>query len=243
MICLGARRPARAGPRGRARRAAPCGARPRSGRRSPGTRSPSVLKQCGQLVTIFVTPRLVERRRRSARRLRLERVLVRPSGAPGRRCSSRAGRGSRRRARPAAAGARRRARGRPRALVEGGGAADPVEDLGRGVARLEHAHVEPVRPEARSACGLPHGFCDRSTSRSIVAASAGNRASTITRWRRRSTMWSTCSIETGHSWTQAPQVTQSQTTSSVTASGTSGRRLAAGEQPRGLPRRAGRGGP
>ena len=30
-------------------------------------------------------------------------------------------------------------------------------------------------------------------------------------------MWSTCSIETGHSWTHAPQVTQSQTTSSVTA--------------------------
>jgi hypothetical protein len=35
-------------------------------------------------------------------------------------------------------------------------------------------------------------------------------------------MWSTCSIETGHSCTQAPQVTQSQTTSSETAYGTSG---------------------
>ena len=35
-------------------------------------------------------------------------------------------------------------------------------------------------------------------------------------------MWSTCSIATGHSWTQAPQVTQSQTTSSLTAFGTSG---------------------
>ena len=35
-------------------------------------------------------------------------------------------------------------------------------------------------------------------------------------------MWSTCSIETGHSRTQAPQVTQSQTTLSVTAPGTSG---------------------
>ncbi len=35
-------------------------------------------------------------------------------------------------------------------------------------------------------------------------------------------MWSTCSIDTGHSRTQAPQVTQSQTTSSVTAVGTSG---------------------
>ena len=35
-------------------------------------------------------------------------------------------------------------------------------------------------------------------------------------------MWSTCSIDTGHSCTQAPQVTQSHTTSSVTAFGTSG---------------------
>ena len=35
-------------------------------------------------------------------------------------------------------------------------------------------------------------------------------------------MWSTCSIDTGHSRTQAPQVTQSQTTSSLTAPGTSG---------------------
>ena len=35
-------------------------------------------------------------------------------------------------------------------------------------------------------------------------------------------MWSMCSIETGHSCTQAPQVTQSHTTSSVTAFGTSG---------------------
>ena len=35
-------------------------------------------------------------------------------------------------------------------------------------------------------------------------------------------MWSTCSIATGHSWTHAPHVTQSQTTSSLTAFGTSG---------------------
>jgi hypothetical protein len=35
-------------------------------------------------------------------------------------------------------------------------------------------------------------------------------------------MWSMCSIDTGHSRTQAPQVTQSHTTSSVTAFGTSG---------------------
>ena len=34
-------------------------------------------------------------------------------------------------------------------------------------------------------------------------------------------MWSTCSIETGHAWTQAPHVTQSHTDSSGTAPGTS----------------------
>jgi len=38
-------------------------------------------------------------------------------------------------------------------------------------------------------------------------------------------MWSTCSIETGQACTQAPQVTQSQTTSSVTAAGTKRRGL------------------
>ena len=38
-------------------------------------------------------------------------------------------------------------------------------------------------------------------------------------------MWSTCSIDTGHACTQAPQVTQSQTDSSGTASGRE-RRLA-----------------
>ncbi len=47
-------------------------------------------------------------------------------------------------------------------------------------------------------------------------------------------MWSTCSIETGHSCTQAPHVTQSQTTSSVTAFGTSGERSPPGESRRPL---------
>ena len=75
---------------------------------------------------------------------------------------------------------------------------------------------------ARCACGWPHGFELRSMSRSIGSASAGKLDSTITRWRRRSTMWSMCSIDTGHACTQAPQVTQSQTDSSGTALGTSG---------------------
>ena len=41
---------------------------------------------------------------------------------------------------------RGRLRGRLRALVVGGGAADPVEHLGGRLPRLQHAHVEPLRP-------------------------------------------------------------------------------------------------
>ena len=44
----------------------------------------------------------------------------------------------------------------------------------------------------------------------------------MTRLRRRSITWSMCSIPTGHSRTQAPHVTQSQTMSSLTALGTMG---------------------
>ena len=56
----------------------------------------------------------------------------------------------------------------------------------------------------------------------MAPASLGKLLSSMTRLRRRSTMWSTCSIPTGHSRTQAPQVTQSHTLSSGTAFGTSG---------------------
>ena len=154
-------------------------------------------------------------------RLRLERVLV--AHPPRRVARARLARAEDRDVEPRPQQQRRRrARGRAGALVERRGAADPVEDLGRRVAGLEHAHVEAVGPRgALRPAALPHGFEERPTSRSIVPASAGKRDSTITRCRRRSTMWSTCSIETGHSCTQAPHVTQSQTTSSVTAPGTS----------------------
>ena len=114
----------------------------------------------------------------------------------------------------------RRARCGAGTLVERRGAPDPVEDLGRRVAWLETRRPRPSAHDARSDCALPHGLEERATSRSIVPASEGKRDSAITRCRRRSTMWSTCSIETGHSRTHAPQVTQSQTTSSVTAPGT-----------------------
>ncbi len=45
-----------AGPRRPACRAAGCGGRPRSCRRAAGTRSPRVLKQCGQVATILRAP-------------------------------------------------------------------------------------------------------------------------------------------------------------------------------------------
>ena len=112
---------------------------------------------------------------------------------------------------------------RARSLVERRRAADPVEDLGRRVARLQDADAEAVRP--RRSLGLRLAPRVRRRARRRAASSRprpGSRDSTMTRWRRRSTMWSTCSIETGHSCTHAPHVTQSQTTSSVTAFGTSG---------------------
>ena len=80
---------------------------------------------------------------------------------------------------------------------------------------------------ARSVCGFPHGLDARSTSRSIGSASAGNDESTISRLRRRSTMWSTCSIDTGHASTHAPHVTQSQIISSGTPLPTIGSALCA----------------
>ena len=78
----------------------------------------------------------------------------------------------------------------------------------------------PSAQSARSDWALPQGLEARSTSRSIGSASDGKLDSTMTRWRRRSTMWSTCSMDTGQAWTQAPQVTQSHTDSSGTAVGT-----------------------
>ena len=43
---------------------------------------------------------------------------------------------------------------RPGALVERRRAADPVEHLGRRIARLEHAHAEPLRPRGPVGLGL-----------------------------------------------------------------------------------------
>ena len=117
---------------------------------------------------------------------------------------------------------RGRARALARTLVVRRGAADPEQHLGRRVAGLQHPHVEAVRPGR--ALGLR--LAPRVGAALDVAQHRrgllGERDSTITRWRRRSTMWSMCSIETGHSRTQAPHVTQSHTTSSETAFGTRG---------------------
>ena len=77
--------------------------------------------------------------------VRLERVLV--PHPPGRVAGARLARAEHREV--DAGGLQqlgRRLRRRPRALVEGGGATDPVEHLGRLVAGLQHAHVEPFRP-------------------------------------------------------------------------------------------------
>ena len=112
--------------------------------------------------------------------VRLERVLV--PHPPGRVAGARLARAEHREV-----DARRlqqlgrRLRRRPRALVEGGGAADPVEHLGRLSPGCSTRTSSPSVQSARSACGLPHGFWERSTSRSIVSPSAGKRPSTMTR--------------------------------------------------------------
>ena len=136
------------------------------------------------------------------------------------------------------------------ALVERRGAADPVEVLGRGVAGLEDADAEPLGPVGALGLRLAPRVATPARRRAASARPRpGSCDSTITRWRRRSTMWSTCSIDTGHSWTHAPQVTQSQTTSSGTALATSGvgRERRRRRRPRragsGPPRTAGRAGP
>ena len=67
----------------------------------------------------------------------------------------------------------------------------------------------PRRGRTKNAHGEPR--CSIDSNAGMI--SSGKRDSTITKLRRRSTMWSMCSIPTGHSWTQAPQVTQSQTAS------------------------------
>ena len=60
---------------------------------------------------------------------------------------------------------------------------------------------------------MPHGSPLFSRFFSIPAASAGNADSIRTWWRRIPSMWSMCSMSTGHSSTHAPQLVQAQMTS------------------------------
>ena len=60
---------------------------------------------------------------------------------------------------------------------------------------------------------MPHGSPLFSRFFSIPAASMGKADSISTWWRRMSSMWSMCSMSTGHSFTQAPQLVQDQITS------------------------------
>ena len=137
---------------------------------------------------------LVRASRRSAPRAPGRRTRC-PSAAPGRRCTSRAGRGSRSRRRPRAAASPstrpRSARARRTTRRSRPSRAPPAPGL---PARARARRAPPPSRHARpGAC--PRGSTPRSTSRSIGPASAGKRDSTITRCRRRSTMWSTCSID------------------------------------------------
>ena len=66
--------------------------------------------------------------------------------------------------------------------------------------------------------------------RNAAVSSCGKRLSSSTRFRRRPTILSTCSMVTGHASTQAPQVRQSQTASYGMAASTSGRATASGRR-------------
>ena len=99
--------------------------------------------------------------------------------------------------------------------------------------RSSRAAVQPTQ-KSTSACGCSaivftsspsaqsrrelvvprHGWPRCSMLRRAVMAVSGMLASSITRWRRMSTMVWTCSTPTGHCWTHAPQVRQSHSASS-----------------------------
>ena len=70
----------------------------------------------------------------------------------------------------------------------------------------------PIQP-ARAASPMPHGLPLFSRFFSSVDASAGNADSISTWCRRIPSMWSMCSMSTGHSSTHAPQLVQDQITS------------------------------
>jgi len=70
-----------------------------------------------------------------------------------------------------------------------------------------------VIQSARRAWPIPHGSPLFSRFRSMHVASTGNADSISTWWRRIPSMWSMCSMSTGHSSTHAPQLVHDQITS------------------------------
>jgi len=88
-------------------------------------------------------------------------------------------------------------RGRARSS-NGRRAAHPVEHLRRRLAWREDPYVELARPVGPLGLGAPPRVRRPFDIAQHRLGLWGKRDSTITRWRRRSTMWSTCSIDTGH---------------------------------------------
>ena len=97
------------------------------------------------------------------------------------------------------------------------GAADPEQvlhvsvDLAVHDGDLEVELGDPLQRACPRPC--PTGCPCSPGSCSIPAASWGNADSISTWWRRIPSMWSMCSMSTGHSSTQAPQFVQDQSTS------------------------------
>ena len=199
----------------------PSGGRPRSGRRAAPYSLPIVLKQCGQAVTIVARSRYrlsvstLAAAPASGRRSRC------PSAAPDRRCTTPPGRGSRSRT-PAASRHVAKARA-TRRLRSSNAAAQPtqyrtsISPSAPGAATsatrrdLERQALRPVGAGRRRLAPRVAAPAPCSGTRSL--SSAGKRDSSRTRFRRRPTILSTCSMSTGQASTHAPQVTQSQTAS------------------------------
>ena len=89
-------------------------------------------------------------------------------------------------------------------------------------ATIGTSNGRPFVQSRRDAGGWPHGLPTPSMFRNAPLSSAGKRESSSTRFRRRPTILSTCSMRTGQASTQAPQVTQSQTASNGMAPSTIG---------------------
>ena len=175
-----------------------------------------VLKQCGQRRHDLLRARPRSASRCSAGRAWRTRTRSRSAG-PGPRCRSRPGRAPRTSPRLCAAGSRW-----PWWSSWPGPPARPAQPTQNRYSIVRRRSSRPRRgPRSRArpiqsprrVSPMPQGSPLFSRFRSIPAASTGNADSISTWCRRIPSMWSMCSMSTGHSSTHAPQFVHDQSTS------------------------------